>query len=490
MRPNRVGGLAPKGLRSKSKLSIQTATMAEKLTLEGVPANVRELYERGNAALEKKNFDYAIAIYGQVLVHQPGFYPCREALRAAQFKKAGEKTGFFRKFVGSASNSPQLAKAQILLRSSPQEALSAAEGVLNTDPNNTTAHKILAEAASALGYLKTAVLSLEIAFRNSSRDPEIAMRLAEALATAGDVARAESILEDVLRQNPADADVSQTLKNISARRTLKEGGYDKLSDGTGSYRDILKDKEEAVSLEQASREVRDANTVTRMIKEHKARLTSEPGSPRLLRALADLHLQNNDFDESIAYYEQVIANSDINDAMVDKELTRAKTKRIDHQIATLDTSHPDYINQFEALRAERVATQINDAKRRVEEHPNDLTLRFDLGQTFLEEGKIAEAIQEFQKSQNNPHLKTRSLFNLGQCFARRRMFDMAARSYQNALKEKLIFDEEKKELVYSLAHLLEQMGKRDEAIEQYKQIYEIDIGYKDVAQKVDEYYSA
>jgi tetratricopeptide (TPR) repeat protein len=137
-----------------------------------------------------------------------------------------------------------------------------------------------------------------------------------------------------------------------------------------------------------------------------------------------------------------------------------------------------------------VATQINDAKRRVEEHPNDLTLRFDLGQTFLEEGKIAEAIQEFQKSQNNPHLKTRSLFNLGQCFARRRMFDMAARSYQNALKEKLIFDEEKKELVYSLAHLLEQMGKRDEAIEQYKQIYEIDIGYKDVAQKVDEYYSS
>ena len=33
------------------------------------------------------------------------------------------------------------------------------------------------------------------------------------------------------------------------------------------------------------------------------------------------------------------------------------------------------------------------------------------------------------------------------------------------------------------------MNKREEAIEQFKQIYEMDIGYKDVAAKVDAYYS-
>ena len=33
------------------------------------------------------------------------------------------------------------------------------------------------------------------------------------------------------------------------------------------------------------------------------------------------------------------------------------------------------------------------------------------------------------------------------------------------------------------------MGKKEEAIEQFKQIYEADIGYKDVAAKVDAYYS-
>ena len=52
--------------------------MAEKNTAE-IQRDLRELYDRGNAALQKKNYDYAIAIYNQVLSREPGFYPCREA---------------------------------------------------------------------------------------------------------------------------------------------------------------------------------------------------------------------------------------------------------------------------------------------------------------------------------------------------------------------------------------------------------------------------
>ena len=41
-----------------------------------------------------------------------------------------------------------------------------------------------------------------------------------------------------------------------------------------------------------------------------------------------------------------------------------------------------------------------------------------------------------------------------------------------------------------LGLMLEHMGKNEDAIEQFKQIYEVDIGYRDVAAKVDAYYSA
>ena len=33
------------------------------------------------------------------------------------------------------------------------------------------------------------------------------------------------------------------------------------------------------------------------------------------------------------------------------------------------------------------------------------------------------------------------------------------------------------------------MGKKEEAIEQYKKIYEVDVGFKDVAKKVDAFYA-
>jgi len=125
----------------------------------------------------------------------------------------------------------------------------------------------------------------------------------------------------------------------------------------------------------------------------------------------------------------------------------------------------------------------------VEKYPNDLQIRFDLGELYFKTGKINEAISEFQKAQNNPHRRIQAMGYLGQCYARRGMNDLAARTLQNAIKEKLTFDDEKKELIYTLGCVLEKTGKKQEAIEQFELIYAMDISYKDVAAKVDAFYS-
>jgi len=144
-----------------------------------------------------------------------------------------------------------------------------------------------------------------------------------------------------------------------------------------------------------------------------------------------------------------------------------------------------------ASRAERDgdAYRLEECQQRAEAYPNDLQIRFELGELYFQTGKIGEAIKEFQKAQNNPHRRSQSLGYLGQCFSRRGMNDVAARTLQSALKEKLVFDDEKKELIYALGVVLEKMGKKEEAIEQFKQIYEVDVEFKDVSAKVDAYYS-
>jgi hypothetical protein len=70
------------------------------------------------------------------------------------------------------------------------------------------------------------------------------------------------------------------------------------------------------------------------------------------------------------------------------------------------------------------------------------------------------------------------------------MSDEAIKRIQDALKKKPVFDAEKMELVYTLGTLFEKMGKKEEAIEQFKQIYAINMCYKDVAIKINNYYDS
>ncbi len=149
--------------------------MAEK-TLNDLPRDLRALVTKGNEALQRDNFDYAIELFNHVLSREPGQYECRKALRAAQVRKAGGRTGFMKKMWSSASSSPLIAKGEIALRGHPAEAMQIAEQVLNTDPNNSAAHRLIVKACAPLELPRTAVLSLEVLFHNSPRDKETAIQ--------------------------------------------------------------------------------------------------------------------------------------------------------------------------------------------------------------------------------------------------------------------------------------------------------------------------
>lgn len=459
-------------------------------SLKDIPPNLREFYKKGNDALQRNNLDYAISIYNQILQQEPAFLECRQALRAAQIKKAGGGGGFFKKMFGSASASPLLAKAQLGVRKSPLEAIATLEQILNTDPYHSPALKMLAEAALMARLPRTAVFSLEMLVKQSPGDRDLNVKLAEALVASGQASRAESVYDEVLRANPSDADVAQALKDLSARKTLDEGGYEALADGTGSYRDILKDKAEAVALEQEKREVKSEDVAERLILEYEGRLAKDPKNIKLLRTVADLYTQRKQFEKALEFCERIKASETGKDPSLDRLIAEITLKKLDQALAQLDPNAPGYAEQAATLQAERSVYQLAECQKRAERYPNDLQIRFELGELYFKAGKIGEAIQEFQKAQNNPHKRIQALSYLGQCFARRGMQDLAARTLLNALKEKVVFDDEKKELFYALGCVYEKMNKADDAVEQFKHIYEVDIGYKDVAAKVDAYYAA
>jgi tetratricopeptide (TPR) repeat protein len=463
--------------------------MPEK-TLAEVPRDLRELFQKGVTAVQRQNLDYAIAIFQQVVQREPAFLEGRQALRAAQIKKVGSSTGFFKKMLGGATSSPLMAKAQMAKNKNPLEAVQMAEQILESDPNNSIGHKILAEAAAGAGLYKTACFAYEILLKASPRDYDLTMAYGEALAAAGQVTKAEFVYQELQRAHPTKAEIAMALKDLAAKRTLKEGGYDALAGGTGSYRDILKDKGEAVRLEQENRVVKNEDDASRLIRQYEVRLATEPRNFKLLRNIAELYTQQKDYEKALEYYERIRSSEAGADPSLEKAISDTTLRQFDHRMAQLDATDPTQAEQIEQLRSERTAFQIEDTRKRAEKYPTDLLIKFELGVLFFQAGKFNDAIQEFQKAQGNPSKRLAAMTYMAQCFSGSNKNDMAARKLQEALKEKPVFDDEKKEMTYYLGCVLEKMGKKEEAIEQFKQIYEMDIGYKDVAAKVDDYYSS
>jgi tetratricopeptide (TPR) repeat protein len=457
--------------------------------LNEVSMDARKLYTKGTEALSRDNLDYAIALLTQAVDKDPAFFDCRKALRDAQFRNAGAQKGFFKKMLSGAGSSPQVAKAKMAMSKNPAEAMSIAEQILGADPNNSTAHRIIVDAAKAMDLPRTAVLSYETMVKNSPKDKDLVIEFAYAASQIGESAKAEKVLTDLLRDNPGDGDLNGALKDLSARKTMKEGGYGALEGGGGSYRDILKDKKQAVQLEQEQRVEKSQDVTERLMQEYETRMQTEPNNLKIVRSLAELHAQRKQFEQALALYNRIKSSEMGSDPSLELAIANTTVKQFDYKIEQINPFDADHAAQVERIKAEKLNYQVTECQKRVEKYPTDLVIRFEMGQLYFQAGKIGEAIQEFQKSRNNPHKKLASMSYLAQCFFKRKMFDLAARTLQDAIKEKPVFDEEKKDLIYNLGSVLESMGKKEEAIEQFKQIYEMDASYKDVSAKVEAFYA-
>jgi len=458
--------------------------MAEK-SLTEMPVALRELFDKGKAALHKGNYDYAIALFTDVLNKEPGFVACREALRKTQIEKKGQKKSLIKKFLGKAS--PLLAKAQVQLKSSPREAMSTIEQLLSSDPYNAGAQKVLADAALVMEFPQTEALAREIAFNENPTDRDNALKLADSLLRVGRSDKGRRIMEALTKAFPDDAKLISAYNTWSAKRTLNES----LSGGeVETYREMLEDEKETVTLEQLAREVKDPEVAQKLAKEFVAELENDPENQSIMQRIGDLYEKAQNYELAIEYYNKVNDLRGGDDPSLSKMVTRSRMASIDLEISQLDPNSSEFEEIKNKLESQKQTIAITDCEKRINKHPNDLELRFEMGVHYFNGKKIGDAIKQFQRSQDHPAHKITSLKYLGICFASRRLYDMAASAFERALSEKELFDDEKKELHYEFGVVLLKMNERDKSIEQFKKIYEKDLGYRDVEQKVEDFYAS
>ena len=386
-------------------------------------------------------------------------------------------------------------KAQRQIKNDPKHAVEMLEKALEKEPYNRRANLVLKEAALAAGWPEIGVFALRTLLEENPRDVKVLHELGRLYRQLGDHDQEVEIYNQVTAINPLDAEALRLGKEASAHASMKRGGWTQAE----SYRDLIKDKEIAISLEQQSRMRLTGESLDRQIAETYALHQAEPANIDLARRLGALNEQKEDFEAAIRWYQCAADLTKGADPGLARKVSDLKIKSLEREIAAHEeflSSH-DPANELYGKRSEQLKTAkskraeivIADALERVARNPTDLQLRFELGENLFNAGRFREALPELQRARQNPHARPKAMNLLGCCYNELEMLDLAVKQLEDVSKEILSMDATKKEIVYNLGLVYERMGEQEKSLACMKQIYEVDYGYKDVARRVESSYA-
>jgi tetratricopeptide (TPR) repeat protein len=461
----------------------------QEVTLNSLDARLQKQIENAQVALQRGNFDYVIEVTTQVLKQEPGCLPVRRLQRAALLKRADTKNKIFSKAMSSVT----MAGFLIASKKDPLKAFENADKMLHSDPSNMSALKALGEAATALGLMETAAFACESIRDLNPKDHDTLVALANAYIDAKLYKEAVAVAEELLKLRPQDGDAVALMRKASVAQTMDKGKWESQS----SFRAKLKDENLAVSLEQAAKVVTSAEMSERLIEEAKERLAQQPENINHYRAIIDGYRRLDNSAAALEYVKKArqlpSAAGDATFEKLQSDLVVAVQEKLVKTLTAQAAAAPDDAalkQAAQAAREELIRVKLADAHTYVERYPNDYAARYSLGSLLLETGDYQNAIANFQQALKSPKVRISALGGMGKALKARKMFDLAVQQFQTAKAELPTMDDLKKDVIYQLAECFEGMGRKEDAITEYKLIYSEDIGFRDVADKINVFYSS
>ncbi|MGI8889832.1 MAG: tetratricopeptide repeat protein [Chthoniobacterales bacterium] len=452
---------------------------------------LRGYWLKSVAAIELRNLRYAIDLLQNLLQEEPEFLTARQILRRTEVTRAKtDKKGFF-----NITTTPlALIKAQRELKKAPAKVLPLVEKILEKEPYNGPANILLKEAAVAAGYPEVAIFAMETLLENDPADVKVLHELGRLCFEHEQSHRAVVVYNRLTEINPSDLEALKLGKDAAARASMKQGGWNEAE----SYRDVIKDKKVATSLEQQNRAQLSDDSIKEQIGEVFKQHETEPQNVDLAKRLAILHDKKQDHEGAIAWYQYAVELTSHSDPGLVRKVADLKMKQLEKRIRAFEeylvehTGDPEHSTEkraeLETAKRQQAGILIDDARGRLDRNPTDLRLRYELGEHLARAGRYREALPELQRARQNPNARLKAMNLLGQCYRELGMLDLAAKQLDDAAREMMTMDAVKKEIVYNLGLVYEQMGDSGRYIEAMKKIYEADYGYRDVAQRVESSY--
>ena len=443
---------------------------------------LNNLFNKGFAAFERGSLDMAIDLLYTCVELSPDFFRARKFLRAASLQRfTKDKPGAFKLKLAEIGALPQYLKTLSWLhRGRHAEALLAAERLIAQAPLSVKYVDLASQCAIAAGQPESAIMYLETALQVDMQNPGLMHSLANTYRSAEQWVKAREVLNALVNLKPLDAGILALLKDTDARIAMA-GTWDSAGGG-GDFRKLIKDQATAGQIDMEGKAVVAASEAETLIAEQRKRIESDPKNLNYYRALARMLQQQKRFDEAV---DTIAAARAINpsDPELDRMLSSLRIQSFDARIAATGDAA-----QAEAIEHERNQFVFDDLVQRVERYPNDLRLRFELGQQYLQYEAYDDAIQQFQLAQRSPKERSDALFGLARCFRKKGQGDMAVMQLETALEQLPVMNDQRKQVLFELGEISEETGNIERAFTIYREIYGADIGYRDIAAKMERIY--
>jgi tetratricopeptide (TPR) repeat protein len=440
--------------------------------------DVTKYLERADTEVKRKNFDGAMALYAEILRLDPDAGEARRGLRRAALKKH-EKS-----YPGALSRAmtnlvPSVGIAFASMFKANQSIVNLAESALKNDPKNLKFNLRLGHALLRLGHKKSAEAAFHVVTEINDHDVESLKVLGQLYYDARRHDEALKCYERALKINPRDQEAGKMRKNLAAEGAIQTGGFQTAK----SARDLAKSEKDLSAGERDQRIVKTGAELDALVQELEAEVEKNPANLdatlRLVKSESQRHAYDKAVDLLVAASRRFPENAEITDLLGETRVTRLERRLEEARKA----SQP--ADAIDRLEKELLALQTEEARRRVTAHPTDLPARFRLGRFLLQAEEVDPAIEQLQQAVKDPRHRVACLHLLGRAFAKKGILDLAAKEFQEAADAIHGMGEQKKQILYDLGLVNERQGRKEQALDVYKRIFENDIGFKDVGKKID-----
>lgn len=463
----------------------------EEVPLTSLDNRLQKQIENARKAIDK-NPTYAVDILVNIVSRNPACLDARKILRQAQQRASKGKTKGFGGLLNKVTSIPFSMGSEAKIKKDPQKAIDSAEQMLSSNPDNVAAHKLIGTAAEILELDTTAVFAYEAIHNLEPANTENAKSLMNVLIKSGKCEEAIRIGDAVYRANPSDDEVQALIKKASVQQTMDKGKWEE----DKSFRDKLKDEDEAQKLELAGRAKTGEAGLRALIEEAKESVAGDPGNMNYYREIAANYRKLGDYDNALEWVakarELEAGRADVNLERLAGTLQREKMQKAIEAVETKLEANPEdsaALAELEKLRAEERDFRLQQSEDLVQRYPNEYSYRYELGELYLEGGEVDKSIKELQLAQRAPKVRVSSLVLLGKAYLKKGFHDLAAEQLNTAKSEIAGMTDQKKDVLYQLGTAYEQQGDMEKAMVEYKALYGADISYRDVSQKIDDFYS-